>query len=204
MNVVWIREISPGCILSESCKIGRTRAAEPLTVKLPAPTSTCRSRILSSRTLNRRFWPTRYECQVLGAKRTFGGSNFCARESPQLAGLSQWGVQVGRRKPATQADWGRSRLMKSKCNYDRRVVAGTTCSWGSPTAAVGQPCDQVKDCLRGWPRTHSRGQDRPLRSAAPTFPMNSVRQFKQASDSRTGPVSVVNRRFGSAFRFQVI
>lgn len=36
----------------------------------------------------------------------------CNAEGRLLAGLSQRGVQVGRRKPATQADWGRSRLMK--------------------------------------------------------------------------------------------
>lgn len=40
-----------------------------------------------------------------------------------MAGSSQGGVQVGCRKPATQADWGWSRHLNSKCNHDRRLVA---------------------------------------------------------------------------------
>lgn len=41
-----------------------------------------------------------------------------------MAGSGQRGTQVRRRKPATQADWGQSRFLKSKCNHGRRLVAG--------------------------------------------------------------------------------
>ena len=44
-------------------------------------------------------------------------------EGPEVAGSGPLGVQVRRRKPATRADWSRSRSLKSKCNHDRRLVA---------------------------------------------------------------------------------
>lgn len=40
-----------------------------------------------------------------------------------MAGLSERGAQVSRRKPATQTDWGRTHLLESKCNHDRRLMA---------------------------------------------------------------------------------
>jgi len=59
----------------------------------------------------------------------------CSSDGQFLADLRQGGSQVARREPATQADRGRLRLLKSKCNHDRRLMAGCV---RSRTAASGQ------------------------------------------------------------------
>ena len=41
-----------------------------------------------------------------------------------MAGSVQRQAQVHRRKPAVQADRGLSRLLRSKCNHDRQLMAG--------------------------------------------------------------------------------
>ena len=46
-----------------------------------------------------------------------------------MAGSVQRQAQVRRRKPAVQVALGRSRLLKSKCNHDRRLMAGLSRSW---------------------------------------------------------------------------
>ena len=101
-------------------------------------------------------------------------------------------VRVRRRKPAVQANRGRSRFLKSKCNHDRRLMAGCV---GSRTAASEQrnlDCRCKPELSGSWTSTGSLEElqlqlHSSNRRAAPTLTL-------PVNDRSLWPVRGVRRR----------
>ncbi len=68
-------------------------------------------------------------------------------------GRASAGVKVRRPKPATQADWGWPRLLKSKCNHDRQQLAALS---PSPVMRQGPTAPERLDPTRCYPSAFSK------------------------------------------------
>ena len=112
--------------------------------------------------------------------------------TPGAGRPSQREAQVRRQKPAVGVDWWRSRVLRSKCNHDRRLLAGCV---GSRTAASEQrnlDCRCKPELSGSWTSTGSLEElqlqlHSSNRRAAPTLTL-------PVNDRSLWPVRGVRRR----------
>ena len=139
--------------------------------------------------------------QLCGLLRTLNFGVLVNSECLFVAGSVQSEIQVGRRKPVVLGDWGRSRLLRSKCNHDRRQMAGCA---SSRTAASRQRNSRIHimpewRCQRGPnDRLRSNRRRSPVVSNGPAADQHLARALALAARAGEAPRAAAAACLGSS------